>query len=195
MIVRPLHPAETFYRFITPRWSHTPTSGAGAARFGGRFNRPGIDAVYLSRYIETAAAEYQQDDPLIPPGTLVAYRVTLSRVVDLEAGYVRGAWDELWSDWDCEWRKQMLYEQIEPPSWLLGDLALEQEAKGILFPSTRHAGGANLVVYSRRLEAGDDLSAYDPRGDLPLDQESWRCALAHRSGRHWDPILRCSGKR
>ena len=195
MIIRPLHPAETFYRFITPRWSHMPTSGAGAGRFGGRFNRPGIDAIYLSRHIETAAAEYQQDDPLIPPGTFIAYRVVLSRVVDLQAGYIRGVWDELWSDWDCEWRKQMLHEQIEPPSWLLGDLAIEQGAKGIVFPSTRHPGGANVVVYSRRLEEGDELSAYDPRGDLPLDQQSWRCAVAHPSGRQPCSILGRSGKR
>lgn len=119
MILRPLHPAETYYRFITPRWSHTPTSGAGAARFGGRFNRPGTDAIYLSVRIETAAAEYQQDDPLIPPGTLVAYRVALSRFVDFRAAYAPGVWDELWADWCCEWRRQSLYEQIEPPSWLL----------------------------------------------------------------------------
>lgn len=162
MIVRPLHPAETFYRFITPRWSHTPTSGAGAARFGGRFNR---------------------------------YRVALSRVVDFAAGYIRGVWDELWSNWDCEWRKQVLYEQIEPPSWLLGDLAIERGATGVLFPSTRQAGGTNLVVYSRRLQEGDELSAYDPRGNLPLDQESWRCAVAHHSPRPSGSILPDSGKR
>lgn len=174
MIVRPLHPAETFYRFNTPRWAHTPTSGAGAARFGGRFNRPGIDAVYLSRHIETAAAEYQQDDPLIPPGTLVAYRVAVSRIVDFQAGYIRGLWDELWADWDCEWRKQALYEEIEPPSWLLGDLAIEAGAKAILFPSTKDVGGSNLVVYSQQLEESDELSAYDPRRYLPLNQESWQ---------------------
>ena len=33
---------------------------------GGRFNRPGVDALYLSRRIETATAEYQQDEPLMP---------------------------------------------------------------------------------------------------------------------------------
>jgi RES domain-containing protein len=41
MILRPLQPAEAFYRFNTPRWSYRPTSGAGAAKVGGRFNRPG----------------------------------------------------------------------------------------------------------------------------------------------------------
>lgn len=117
----------------------------------------------------------------MPPGTLIAYRVALSRIVDFQAGYIRGIWDELWADWDCQWRRQSLYEQIEPPSWLLGDLAMESDAIGIMFPSTRHPGGTNLVLYPHRLEAGDELSAYDPRGDLPLNQDSWRSAAAHRS--------------
>jgi hypothetical protein len=34
MILRPLQPAEAFYRFNTPRWSYRPTSGAGAAKVG-----------------------------------------------------------------------------------------------------------------------------------------------------------------
>jgi RES domain-containing protein len=84
MILRPLQPAEAFYRFNTPRWSYRPTSGAGAAKVGGRFNRPGIEALYLSRSVETASAEYQQDEPLLPPGTLVTYRITLSQVVDFQ---------------------------------------------------------------------------------------------------------------
>lgn len=66
MIFRPLLPAETFYRFNTPRWAYRPTSGAGAAKLGGRFNRPGVDALYLSRSVETATAAYQQDEPLMP---------------------------------------------------------------------------------------------------------------------------------
>jgi len=56
---------------------------------------PGVEALYLSRSVETASAEYQQDEPLMPPGTLVTYRIALSRVVDLQKGYVRGEWDEL----------------------------------------------------------------------------------------------------
>jgi RES domain-containing protein len=110
----------------------------------------------------------------MPPGTLVTYRIALSRVVDFHKGYIRGEWDELWSDWHCEWRKQALYEEIEPPSWLLGDIAIERGSKGILFPSTRHPGGFNLVVYTQQLDDGDELSAYDPRGDLPSNQDSWR---------------------
>jgi RES domain-containing protein len=54
MIVRPV--AGTFYRFNTPKWAYQPTSGAGAARHGGRLNRPGIDALYFSKEVETAAS-------------------------------------------------------------------------------------------------------------------------------------------
>jgi len=98
MILRPLQPAEAFYRFNTPRWSYRPTSGAGAAKVGGRFNRPGVEALYLSRSVETASAEYQQDEPLMPPGMLVTYRIALSEIVDFQKGYERQGWDDLWAD-------------------------------------------------------------------------------------------------
>ncbi|WP_276840666.1 RES domain-containing protein [Herbaspirillum huttiense] len=38
------------YRVHVPRWSFDPVSGAGAARFGGRLNRPGVPALYLSHW-------------------------------------------------------------------------------------------------------------------------------------------------
>lgn len=49
MILRDLGEEEALYRFIVPRWSHAPTSGAGAAVKGGRFNRPRLEARYLSQ--------------------------------------------------------------------------------------------------------------------------------------------------
>ena len=53
------------FRVHDPKWSLAPVSGAGAARFGGRANRPGINALYLSLELETALAEYRQLDALI----------------------------------------------------------------------------------------------------------------------------------
>jgi RES domain-containing protein len=64
-----------------------PTSGAGAAAHGGRANRPGVAALYLALEAETAIKEYQQVSTLIPPGTLVSYRVTLAPVIDVRQGY------------------------------------------------------------------------------------------------------------
>ncbi len=43
-------PDEIFHRFLTPKWAFLPTSGAGAASRGGRFNRPGVEALYLRRH-------------------------------------------------------------------------------------------------------------------------------------------------
>jgi RES domain-containing protein len=37
-------PLTTLFRVLTPRWAFQPLSGAGAAKQGGRFNRPGQQA-------------------------------------------------------------------------------------------------------------------------------------------------------
>ena len=86
MILTELGPV-TAYRMHTPRWATAPTSGAGAAAHGGRANRPGVSALYLTLEPETAVREYQQLSPLMPPGTLVSYTVRLAPVVDFRAGY------------------------------------------------------------------------------------------------------------
>ncbi|MFL6603466.1 MAG: RES domain-containing protein [Steroidobacteraceae bacterium] len=57
---------------------------------------------------------------------------------------------------------------------MLGDIAIEYGSKGILFPSTCHAGGSNVVVFTQQLDDRDELSTYDPHGDLPRNQDSWR---------------------
>ncbi len=36
----------TVYRAHNPRWSFAPLSGADAARYGGRFNPTGMEALY-----------------------------------------------------------------------------------------------------------------------------------------------------
>jgi len=48
MILSSLNASE-LYRAHTPRWSFAPLSGAGAAVQGGRFNRKGIEALYLTK--------------------------------------------------------------------------------------------------------------------------------------------------
>jgi RES domain-containing protein len=61
---------------------------------------------------------------------------------------------------------------VEPPSWVLGDIAMASGAKGIVFPSVL-AVGINLVLYTDLLDANDRLSVYDPGGGLPRNQRSW----------------------
>lgn len=78
---------ETFHRYLTPKWAFLPTSGAGAAIDGGRFNRPGVEALYLSRSAQTALEEYRQGASIIPSATLAAYKITLAEVADLSQGF------------------------------------------------------------------------------------------------------------
>ncbi|SFI01715.1 RES family NAD+ phosphorylase [Modicisalibacter xianhensis] len=161
------------YRVHVPRWAIAPTSGAGAAQHGGRLNRIGVSALYLALEELTALEEYRQLSTLMPPGLIVSYTVELATVVDFSQGY-SADWDALWQEMSCDWRRLWFNERIEPPSWLLGDIALEAGASGILFPSAANPGGVNLVVYTDALSDQDRLSAYDPDGRLPVDQSSWR---------------------
>ncbi len=56
----------TVYRMHVPRWAVAPTSGAGAAKYGGRANRPGVEALYLAMKTETAIHEFQHVSTLLP---------------------------------------------------------------------------------------------------------------------------------
>ena len=173
MILRDLSDEEALYRVITPRWSHAPTSGAGAALKGGRFNRPGLEALYLSQTVETALEEYRQHARLLPPGTITTFLVRRLRVVDFSSGYAAHSWGPIWAEYGCNWRQLAFDARIEPPSWVLGDLALDAGAAGILFPSMVHAGGTNLVLFNSSTLSADSLSAYDPHQQLPRDAASW----------------------
>jgi RES domain-containing protein len=164
----------TVYRMHMPRWASTPTSGAGAAAHGGRANRPGVQALYLSLEADTAVSEYQQVSPLMPPGTFVSYTVSATAVVDFRRGYDPTAWLPLWEEFYCDWRELWFNQRVEPPSWVLSDEALAAGAKGILFGSRIAPGGINLVLYNQMLSADDTLTVYDPAGALPKNQDSWR---------------------
>jgi RES domain-containing protein len=159
------------YRVHDPKWAHTPTSGAGAGRHGGRANRPGVNAIYLSLELETGLAEYKQLDGLLPPALMVSYRIAAEKVVDFSAGYTT-AWDPLWQDFYCDWRKMVFNESIEPPSWVIGDQVLASGAKDILFKSVV-TGGLNLVLYTDAMVAPDIIDVHDPHQALPKNQDSW----------------------
>ena len=78
----------TAYRMHVPRWAVAPTSGAGAGKHGGRANRQGVEALYLSMETATGIQEYQQVSTLLPPpGTLASYQLALGPVVDFTLGY------------------------------------------------------------------------------------------------------------
>jgi RES domain-containing protein len=88
----------TAYRVLDPRWSSSSLSGAGAAKHGGRVNRPGIETLYLALDHNIAILEYKQLSTLLRPGTLVSYQVSVAHVIDFREGYIPSSWEPMWQD-------------------------------------------------------------------------------------------------
>jgi RES domain-containing protein len=172
VIITSLDGSAHFYRAHTPEWASQPLSGAGAARHGGRLNRPGLHALYLAVSQATAIAEYQQLASIMPPCTLVTYHVTLQGIVDFRNGYDPSTWSPLWQELSCNWRRMAMIDAIEPPSWVLADEVLRAGHTGVLFPSV-HGHGINLVIYPDALQPDDRLAVHDPLNALPRDRGSW----------------------
>jgi RES domain-containing protein len=173
MILHDLPAGTTLFRAHSPQWASRPLSGEGAARKGGRFNRPGVAALYLSLDEVTALREYQQTSPFLPPCTMCSYTVTLRGLVDLRQLHRGEPWDDLWHDWREDWRLLKLEQHIEPPTWVLGDLVLAHGHTGVLFPSQMCDGGVNVVVYLDRLQGANTIEVNDPDHRLPKDPSSW----------------------
>lgn len=173
MILEHLPAGTLLYRAHMPEWASSPRSGAGAARKGGRFNREGVEALYLSLDEITALREYQQTSPFLPPCTVCSYTATLVNLVDLRQLHHGDPWDDLWHSWQEDWRHQKFDLHVEPPTWVLGDLMLDAGHTGIIFPSMVNPGGANIVVFSDRLDGENRIEVNDPDGRLPRDRSSW----------------------
>ncbi|MGH7083873.1 MAG: RES family NAD+ phosphorylase [Acetobacteraceae bacterium] len=163
-------PGAIFHRFHSPNWAHLPTSSAGSAMNGGRFNRPGVEALYLSIEPETALAEYRQGATITPPGTLVAYRVDVDGVVDFSGSYDPAIWPNEWAEAGCDWKYIARIEGSDPPTWRIGDRLIRDGVKGLLFPSYRHSGGTNLALFTANLGPEDRFVPHDPAGTLRRDQ-------------------------
>jgi len=149
------------FRSVSPQYARPGDilSGYGSYQAGGRWNAPGIYAIYGSLEPGLAADEsfnfllqhfgWQNRD--IPPRMLVGIRASLRVVLDLtDPAHVHTLLDleELLLE---DWRKTN-GERKESRSQALGR-AVTDLAEGILTPS-RIRNGKNLVIYPRRLKSG-----------------------------------------
>jgi RES domain-containing protein len=159
-------------RVLTPRWAHLPLSGEGASITGGRFNRIGARALYLSRTIETAWAEYQQMGALPRPGLVAGYDVQADAVVDLTDPDIVATLEVEQADLSGDWRYLWRIQHYEPPTWALVDRLKADGAQGLMYRSVLHPGGVNLVLW---LDAPSPASikVHDPADDLPRNPSSW----------------------
>jgi RES domain-containing protein len=161
----------SFIRVLTPRWAHQPLIGAGAAVTGGRYNRIGQEALYLSEGVETAWAEYQQIGSIPRPGLVAGYTVEANAIVDTTDEALLTALGTTPTDLCCDWRYLLRIEKREPPTWALADRLIASGCQGLLFRSTVRPGGVNIVLWKTASPAA--VSVFDPHNDLPRDASSW----------------------
>ena len=181
-------PAWTFdelvYRAHNPRWAYLPTSGEGAARHGGHFNRQGLPALYTALDITTAWLEAQQGFPFkAQPMTLVAYRVSCQRIADLTDPASLAATGIDATDLACAW-EDLASRGLEPPTWRLADSLIAAGCQGALVPSfapAQHpepdaAPRRNLVLWHWSDGPPCAVRVVDDFGRLPRHGRSWQQA-------------------
>jgi RES domain-containing protein len=117
----------------------------------GRFNRPGLPALYSSLEPQTALAEYHRaDEPR--PCVFVAIRIEAFRIIDLTTPVAGVGRD--WDDWkrdDWEATRDDFEAgnmSADCAGWRCGDAAVKGNCTGILFPSRFMVGGRNLVLFT-----------------------------------------------
>jgi RES domain-containing protein len=152
--------------------AHTPLSGEGAARFGGRFNPKGVPALYLSESIDTAFAEYQQE-LLIRPGTFCAYQLKVAGIIDLcdpKLCEAIGITEDILLS---PWKEIRLVKKREPPTWQLSIQLIKQSFSGVRVPSVQRLGGINIVLWQWNDDPSRQVEVLDPKRELTQNQNSW----------------------
>lgn len=164
------------YRGHDPAWSFSPLSGDGAALTGGRFNRKGEKALYLSLDAVTSFAECTQGfSHRLQPLTMCEYDVDCDGVADLRSDATRAAHGVTRAELGCAWLSFQLARK-QAPSWLVADRLRAAGHNGILVPS--FVPGAtdannNLVLWRWGPDLPHRVAVYDPSGRLPQNQLSW----------------------
>lgn len=164
------------YRGHDPAWSFTPISGSGAALTGGRFNRKGEAALYLSLDVVTSVGECTQGfSHRLQPLTMCEYDVDCEDVADLRDTAGRERHGVAWDDLDCGWLT-FQRERQEAPSWRVADRLRDEGCCGILVPSFvpgATEANQNLVLWRWGPDLPHQVIVYDPSGRLPKSQLSW----------------------
>jgi RES domain-containing protein len=156
--------AGVIFRSVSPKYAAPAAllSGEGAFRSGGRWNAPGLRAVYGSLEPGLAADEsfnallqhFGWENRDVPPRVIVAIRCSLESVLDLTGPpplFAEPALADLLAE---DWRR-LNAAGMESRSQALGRLAAEL-GEGLRAPS-RVRSGQNLVIYPSRLRPGSKL--------------------------------------
>lgn len=159
-----------------PGWAFSPVSDAGAARYGGRFSRKGLPALYTSISVEVALAESQQALPFKgQPVTLCTYDVDCEQVEDLTDAETRRRLGVDVEDLRGAWEAQAT-RGAKPASWTLADRLIADGTAGIVVPSFASAAGPgarNVVFWTWSDDLPHRVRVIDNLHRLPRDRRSW----------------------
>ena len=165
------------YRAHNPAWAFSPTSGAGAARLGGRFNPVGIEALSSSLSDTGAIAEYQQGFSHRPlPRTLCAYNVDCDDIVDLTAPDELNRHHIILADLASPWEMQYDEGRI-PTTWEIAFRLIDEGVSGIIVPSFASNAppqAKNLVLWDWSDKPPHQVILIDDNHYLPRNQSSWK---------------------
>ena len=161
----------TLYRAYVPRWAHDPLSGAGAARFGGRWNRVGQKALYAAFEQSTAWAEYNQSF-VQHPALIAALRLEAAKLADLTTPEGLAAHFAGPRLHETEWRADLDAGRL-PETHRLAARLIHAGFDGAIYPSFMSPGGACAVLWRWNEAQGATLAAIDPEGRLPRSPASW----------------------
>lgn len=155
------------YRAHDPRWAWTPLSGEGARRRGGRFNRLGLPALYLSFSVSADIREVSPIGRRMQPLVLCAYEADVEPVFDAFDPSERAAHCVSQAEIDCPaWRHDM-FSGRTPASQALADRLIGAGFAGMRFGSYAlgaTGGDINLVLW----RWSDEL----PRRVALIDEEN-----------------------
>jgi RES domain-containing protein len=165
------------FRAHDPAWSFTPLSGVGAAMTGGRFNRKGEAALYLSLDVITSIGECTQGfSHRLQPLTMCEYDVDCEDVADFRDDAARLQHGVSRNELGCAWLTYLLAGK-EAPSWLAAARMQAAGHSGLIVPSFvpgASDANLNLVLWKWGPDLPHKVSVYDPGGRLPKNQLSWR---------------------
>ncbi len=153
-------------------------SGHGASYHGGRWNPPGIRAVYASLDLETAVMESYQEfvkfgfpDQSIKPRVLAGIKLNVKRLFDLtDAGIRRKIGFRLNDLTHEDWYSF----QIDGEAWtqVIGRGAFIAGFEGVISPSARRRLGENIVIFPDNLDPMSTVELMS-KDELPPHPSDW----------------------
>jgi len=167
-----MHYSSLLYRALNPAYAAEPLSGEGAKRYGGRFNKKGIAALYTSLSPQTALKESHQVGHL-QPTVLVSYEANLTPIFDArDAAQLADYGVSENSLAANDWRQQMRQHK-QSESQRFAERLIKEGYQGMLCIS--YAVGANLndinlILWTWNTTDSNQLRVIDDENRLPPHQ-------------------------